>query len=62
MLTQSGSTVTASMLRDLAAGAPIEGEHIVGDMLHRAQAAGLVAPLLALAWCHLETYLAQRKA
>jgi 2-dehydropantoate 2-reductase len=62
MLTQAGSPVTASMLRDLAAGAPIEGEHIVGDMLQRAQAEGLSAPLLALAWCHLETYQVQRKA
>jgi 2-dehydropantoate 2-reductase len=60
MLTQPGSPVTASMLRDLEAGQRIEGEHIVGDMLQRAQAAGQVAPLLSLAWCHLQAYQARR--
>ncbi|TAL86934.1 MAG: 2-dehydropantoate 2-reductase [Rhodanobacter sp.] len=56
MLTQPGSTVTASMLRDLESGQRIEGEHIVGDMLRRARAAGLDTPLLVLAWCHLQAY------
>jgi len=60
-LTQEGSPVTASMLRDLESGQPIEGEHIVGDMLKRAQAASIDAPLLTIAWCHLQAYTAQRK-
>ena len=55
-LTQVGSPVKASMLRDLEAGQRVEAAHIVGDMLHRAQAAGLATPLLAAAWCHLQAY------
>lgn len=61
MLTQPGSTVTASMLRDLAAGQATEGAHIVGDMLARARAAGHAAPALAIAWTHLQVYETQRR-
>lgn len=59
LLTQSGSTVTASMLRDLESGQRIEGEHIVGDMLQRARAMDRDTPLLVLAWCHLQAYQAR---
>ncbi|GAA5067242.1 2-dehydropantoate 2-reductase [Lysobacter panacisoli] len=55
-LTQSGSALKASMLRDLEAGQAVEAMQIVGDMLHRAHAAGQHAPLLAAAWCHLQAY------
>ena len=50
------SDVKASMLRDLEAGARVEAAHIVGDMLRRAQAAGLDAPRLQAAWVHLQCY------
>ncbi|MBB6243010.1 2-dehydropantoate 2-reductase [Rhodanobacter sp. MP1X3] len=60
-LTQDGSPVTASMLRDLESGQQIEGEQIVGDMLQRARAAAIDAPLLTVAWCHLQSYQKQRK-
>lgn len=56
VLTAAGSPIKASMLRDLEAGQPVEAAHIVADMLHRAQAAGLHAPLLGAAWCHLQAY------
>jgi 2-dehydropantoate 2-reductase len=56
MLTRPGSSLTASMLRDLEAGQRIEGDHIVGDMLHRAQHLQRPAPLLAVAWCHLQAH------
>jgi 2-dehydropantoate 2-reductase len=59
-LTQVGSPLTASMLRDLQAGQAVEGEHIVGDMLHRARTAGIDAPLLATAWVHLQAYSSRR--
>ncbi|MCF8152149.1 MAG: ketopantoate reductase family protein, partial [Sulfuritalea sp.] len=36
MLTQKGSSFTASMLRDLESGQRTEHEHILGDMLKRA--------------------------
>lgn len=55
-LTQSGSALKASMLRDLEAGQAVEAMQIVGDMLHRAHAAGQHAPLLAAAWSHLQAY------
>ena len=61
MLTQAGSPVTASMLRDLESGQRVEGEHIVGDMVERARACGQEAPLLALARCHLQAYQARRE-
>ena len=61
-LTQPGSPVKASMLRDLEAGQRVEAAHIVGDMLHRAQAAKISTPLLASAWCHLQAYEAMDAA
>ena len=60
-LTQRGSPLTASMLRDLQAGQAIEGEHVVGDMLRRARDAGIDAPLLATAWVHLQAYSSRRE-
>jgi 2-dehydropantoate 2-reductase len=35
-LTQAGSTMTASMLRDMESGARIEADHVFGDLLARA--------------------------
>lgn len=60
-LTRAGSPVTASMLRDLQAGAPVEALQIVGDMVHRAHRAGLAAPRLEAAWIHLQAYQAARR-
>lgn len=54
-LTQPASALTASMLRDLESGRRIESDHIVGDMLRRARAAGHDATLLEAAWAHLQT-------
>lgn len=59
-LTQPGSKIKASMLRDLEAGQPVEAAQIVGDMLSRAHSAGRSAPLLQAAYCHLQVYEAQR--
>lgn len=59
-LTQADSPLKASMLRDLEAGQRVEAEHIVGDMVHRATAAGIEAPRLHAAWSHLQAYQAQR--
>ncbi|WP_372017143.1 2-dehydropantoate 2-reductase [Pseudoxanthomonas sp. 10H] len=61
-LTRAGSTVTASMLRDLQAGARVEALQIVGDMVHRAHRAGLAVPRLEAAWSHLQAYEAARAA
>ena len=54
ILTTRGSVFSASMLRDLESGGKTEGAHIVGDMLARARAAGQEAPMLGIAWAHLQ--------
>jgi len=59
-LTEQGSPFTASMYRDMLKGAPVEADQIVGDMLARAQAANVPAPLLAASYTHLAVYQNRR--
>lgn len=61
-LTAAGSPLKASMLRDLEAGQAVEAMQIVGDMVLRARAAGMDAPLLSAAWVHLQAYETGRAA
>lgn len=61
-LVQAGSPMKASMLRDLEAGQQVEAGHIVGDMLARARSFDQAAPLLQVAYSHLQAYQAQRTA
>jgi len=61
ILTAEGSPFTASMFRDILAGLPIEADHIVGDLISRAEAAGIEVPRLRVAYAHLKTYEAQRR-
>jgi 2-dehydropantoate 2-reductase len=49
------------MLRDLEGGYRTEADHIVGDMLKRARAAGVDPGPLRAAYCHLQTHQARRK-
>jgi 2-dehydropantoate 2-reductase len=56
MLTETGSGLTASMYRDMQKGGPIEADQIVGDLLTRAEKAGLSTPLLATAYTSLAIY------
>ena len=60
MLTAPGSTFAASMLRDIERGAPIEGDHIVGDLLRRGDGKDRDYPLLQVAYIHLKAYEARR--
>lgn len=60
LLTDAKSASTASMLRDIEAGRPTEGDHILGDMLRRGRALGVPAPLLGLAVTHLQAYEIRR--
>lgn len=60
LLTDAASPSTASMLRDIEAGRPTEGDHILGDMLNRARAAGLDTPLLTTARMHVQAYEVRR--
>jgi 2-dehydropantoate 2-reductase len=55
-LTQTGSPITASMLRDMERGGPTEAEHILGDMTQRAARHGVAAPLTEIALTHMRAY------
>jgi 2-dehydropantoate 2-reductase len=46
MLTEPGSSLKASMLRDIERGAQTEREHILGDLLRRGIERGVSAPVL----------------
>jgi len=59
MLFARGSAFTASMLRDMEAGGRVEADHVVGDMLRHARAAGADVRLLTAAYCHLQAYEAR---
>jgi 2-dehydropantoate 2-reductase len=54
MLTEPGSLLTASMLRDMERGAPTEADHIIGDLLRRGDRES--SPLLSSAYAHLKSY------
>src|SRR5882757_4369612 len=56
MLTAEGSPMTASMFRDIKAGAPVEADHVIGDLVARADAAKVPAPKLRTAYTHLKAY------
>ncbi|MBM7456337.1 2-dehydropantoate 2-reductase [Oceanisphaera litoralis] len=58
-LTNPGSRFNSSMYRDMQNGLPIEGEHLVGDMLSRAEQAGVPCPMLTVANAVLQTYSAR---
>jgi 2-dehydropantoate 2-reductase len=60
MVTTEGSPLTASMFRDVKAGAPVEADHIVGDMIARGDAAKVPVPRLRVAYTHLKAYENQR--
>ena len=59
-LTQAGSPLKASMLRDIERGAATEGDHILGDLLARARNLGVSTPILELAHKHVSAYGAAR--
>jgi 2-dehydropantoate 2-reductase len=61
LLTKEGSPLTASMLRDVERGGPAEGEHVLGDMVERAEGTGVPTPILRLARCHVAAYEVRRE-
>ena len=60
MLTTEGSPLTASMFRDIKAGLPIEADHVIGDLIARADTAKVPVPRLRTAYTHLKAYEKQR--
>lgn len=59
VVSNPNSSFNSSMYRDMLAGLPVEGEHLVGDMLRRSKAAGLSSPMLTVANAVLQTYSAK---
>lgn len=60
LLTTEGSPMTASMFRDIKAGLPVEADHVIGDLIARADAAKVPVPKLRIAYTHLKAYEKQR--
>ena len=60
MLTTEGSPLNASMFRDIKAGQRVEADHVIGDLIARADAAKVPAPRLRVAYTHLKAYEKQR--
>jgi 2-dehydropantoate 2-reductase len=60
MITAEGSPMTASMFRDIKAGLPVEADHVIGDLIKRADAAKVPVPKLRIAYTHLKAYEKQR--
>jgi 2-dehydropantoate 2-reductase len=58
MLSAPGSTLAASMLRDIEGHRKTEHEHVLGDLLARAR--GTRAPVLGICLAHLRAYEARR--
>jgi 2-dehydropantoate 2-reductase len=61
MLTAEGSQMTASMFRDIKVGAPVEADHVIGDLVARGDAAKVPVPKLRAAYIHLKAYEKQRE-
>src|SRR5262249_13671745 len=61
MLTAPGSTLAASMLRDIERGAPTEADHVIGDLIRRGGGGQRAFPLLRIAYAQLRAYEARRK-
>jgi 2-dehydropantoate 2-reductase len=60
LLTSEGSQMTASMFRDIRAGAAVEADHVIGDLIARGDAAKVPVPKLRIAYTHLKAYEKQR--
>src|SRR5882724_2561764 len=60
MLTAESSQMTASMFRDIKSGAPVEADHVIGDLIARGDTAKVPVPKLRIAYTHLKAYEKQR--
>lgn len=60
LLTAEGSQMTASMFRDIKAGAAVEADHVIGDLIARGDADKVPVPRLRIAYTHLKAYEKQR--
>jgi 2-dehydropantoate 2-reductase len=58
LMSTLGSSLTSSMYRDMRKGAPVEADHILGDLLEHGAAHGVATPLLKAAFVSLRIYQA----
>jgi 2-dehydropantoate 2-reductase len=56
LLTDSTSSLTSSMYRDMKAGQRVEADQIIGDLVMRAAANGIATPLLSAVLVRLKLY------
>ncbi|MBX9945532.1 MAG: 2-dehydropantoate 2-reductase [Reyranella sp.] len=61
MFARPDSTYLPSILVDMEAGRPTEGEHTIGDMVDRANRRGIAVPILTAARCNLQAYEINRQ-
>jgi len=60
----TASSFTASMLRDIESNARIEADHIIGDLIDRADVQGktpIDVRMLRIVYTHLKAYQARRE-
>ena len=62
MVTDAGSQLTASMLKDMERGGAVEADHILGDLLARSSPGTPALSILRVAYLHLKAYEARRAA
>ena len=62
LLTESGSVLAASMLRDIERGGLTEAEYTIGDLVNRARNLGINAHCLRLAYSHMQAYEIRRNS
>jgi len=60
-LSLPGSLFTASMLRDLEDGSPVEAQQILGDLLEHGREHKLATPILEIAFTHVRCYEERRR-
>lgn len=61
LLTESGSVLEASMLRDIERGNQTEAAYTLGDLVERAWTLGINAHCLRLAYTHMQAYEIRRR-
>ena len=59
-ITLPGSDLTSSMYRDMTKNAPVEADHIIGDLLARGAAHNVSTPLLHATYVRLKVYASSR--
>lgn len=59
-LTDPEGRWSASMMRDMEGGRPVEADHVIGWIIERGRRHGITDPVLSHAYTHLKTYETRR--